>query len=113
MIVDPREGKTRGCFKKIEMCFSTFEKNGLAVLRLIGAAAAAADTLALCTSAQGSLMEAMQRGIPGHRKSPLTACLSPFRHLAPRRSNRKLAPLSLVSFLLIPTGENQKRENKP
>lgn len=68
------------------------------MLQLIGAAA---DMLALCTSAQGSLMEAMQRRILGHRKSPLTACLSPRRHLTPQRSNRKLLSLVVLSFLFL------------
>lgn len=75
------------------------------MLHLIGAAA---DTLTLCTSAQGNLMEAMQRGILGHRKSPLTACLSPLRHLAPQRSNRKLPPLRLVFLsFLFQLGKNK------
>lgn len=89
------QGKAR--ILEIEIClFHLLKRTALRLLQLIGAAAA--DTLALRASAQGSLMEAMQRGILGHRKSPLTACLSPLRHLAPQRSNRKLPPLSLASL---------------
>lgn len=61
-------------------------------------------------------MEAMQRGIPGHRKSPLTAKRVSAPSLGTPQEQQEVAATVLVrSFLLIPgrgVGGGPKREKQ-